>query len=89
MYKSGPLDSTGGIRLPHRVDQTSLPAVSNGNFRDVKGELLAGGGRNPEPPSERSSGDGISLPRPVHKQIISGTQERRVTQTCIELEASE
>jgi len=34
-----PLDPTGDARLPHQVDQSSFPAIPNGDFNNVEGEL--------------------------------------------------
>ena len=83
----GPLDSTGGTRLSHQVGQASLPP--NDHFSIVKRRVLAGEGGSPEPASERSSGNGIYLPGPIHKQAVPCSKERRIVQTHGESETSE
>ena len=72
------LDTTGGTRLPHRMEQTAFPSLSSYHLSEIRRGVHAGDGRGTEPASERSSGNSITLPGTVCEQIVLGGKEGQI-----------
>ena len=72
------LDTTGGTRLPHRMEQTALPDLPSYHLSEVRRGVHAGDGRGAEPASERSSSNSVTLPGTICEQIVLGGKEGRI-----------
>ena len=72
------LDTTGGTRLPHRMEHTALPGLSSYHLSEIRRGVRAGDGRGTEPVSERSSGNSVALPGTACEQIVLGGKEGRI-----------
>ena len=72
------LDTTGGTRLPHRMEQTALPDLSSYHLSEIRRGVHAGDGRGAEPASERSSSNSVTLPGTICEQIVLGGKEGRI-----------